>query len=256
MPSPSRAIARHDLRILRADPSYLVIMTGMPLVIMAFMRPAFAGTIEAQGVAGANGAEHVVPGVSVTFALFMVSNIGFGVFREHGWNTWERLRAGPTTGGELMLGKSVTPLLVLGIQQAVLLGVGGLLLDLDVGGSVLALALVAIAFGASLVAMGFVLLAVCRTVMQLTAITNLGTMVLAGLGGALTPFATLPGWAAAIAPAVPTYWAMRGYRSVVIDSGGVDDVLLPVAVLLGFAVVLAAIAVRRFELSETKVFFA
>src|SRR5215216_6266706 len=190
----SWAIARHDLRILRSDPAFLVIMIVMPLIVMGFLKPAFRGALVFTGTEGATGAEQVVPGTAVLFALFLVGNLGFNVFREHGWYTWDRLRASPATTTELMVGKSVTPMLSLAIQQAFLLGLGGLLFDLDVGGSsgALAFAAVAVAFGLSLLGLGFLLLAICRTVMQLNAITNIGTMVLSGLGGAITPITSLP----------------------------------------------------------------
>ncbi len=252
----SGAIVRHDLRILRSDPAFLVIMIGMPLIVMAFTKPAFQGTLVLGGAEGANGAEQVVPGTSVLFALFLVGNLGFAVFREHGWNTWERLRASPAGTGEIMVGKSVTPLLSLAVQQVVLLGLGGWLFDLRIEGSVVAIVLVAAAFAVSLLGLGFILLTLCRTVMQLNAVTNLGTMLLAGLGGALTPITSLPDWARAIAPAFPSYWAMRGYRSVILDDGGLGDVVLPVAVLLAFAVGFGLVAAARFRVEETKVSWA
>lgn len=254
--SRSGAIVRQDLRVLRSDPAFLVIMIVMPLLVMAFLKPAFRGVLLLDGVEGATGAEQVVPGTSVMFALFLVGNLGFAVFREHGWNTWERLRASPATTGEVMLGKSVTPLASLALQQVVLLGVGGLVLDLHVEGPVLALVAVATAFALALLGMGFLLLAVCRTVTQLNAFTNLGTMLLAGLGGALAPITALPGWAQAIAPAVPSYWAMRGYRSVILDGGGFGAVALPIAALLAFAVGFSLIARARFAVEETKVSWA
>ena len=53
------------------------------------------------------------------------------------------------------------------------------------------------------VALGFMLLSLCRSVLQLNAATNIGAMVLGGIGGAVTPIDTLPGWAQAIAPFTP-----------------------------------------------------
>lgn len=246
----SWAVARHDFRILRSDPVFLITMTVMPLLVMAFMKPAF-------GVAGAavGGADHAVPGVTVMFAFFLVGNVGFGVFREHGWNTWERLRASRAAPIEVMAGKVVVPLLTLALQLAVLIGLGGVLFGLRVRGSMPALVLVAAAFAVCLVCLGLLLLAVTRTIMQLNAISNLGTMIFAGLGGALAPYSVLPGWARAVAPATPSYWAMRGFRSV-IAGGGLGDVALPVGVLLGFALVLGALAVYRFRYDEVKVSFA
>lgn len=252
----SAAVVRHDLRVLRADPVFLIVFTLMPLVVMAFVKPGFRGALVANGVSDATGAEQAVPGMAVLFALFLVGNVGFGVFREHGWNTWERLRASFASPAEIMAGKVVVPVLTAGLQLTVLFGVGGLLYGLRVEGSVPALVLVAAAFALCLVCLGLVLLAVCRSVMQLNAIANLGAMVLGGIGGALTPITALPGWAQAVAPAVPSYWAMRGFRSVIIEPGGLADVVLPVAVLLSTAVALAAVAVWRFRFEETKVGFA
>jgi ABC-2 type transport system permease protein len=250
------AIARHELRLLRSDPAFFIIFTTMPLMVMAFIKPAFRFALEAEGQVGVNGAEQAVPGVSVMFSLFLVGNVGFSFFREHGWGTWERLRASFASPAEVMAGKVVVPLLQAALQLVVLFGLGGILYGLKVRGSVVGLALVAATFCICLVSIGLALLAVCRSVMQLNALSNLGAMVLAGVGGALAPATALPGWARAMSPAVPSYWAMRGFRSVILDRGGIGDVLLPMVVLLGFAFVSVLIAARRFRFDEAKTFFA
>lgn len=256
MPRPMRAIVRHDLLILRRDPVFLLVFTLMPLVVMAFMKPAVRASLVLAGNRNANGAEQAVPGMAVMFAFFLVGNVGFAVFREHGWATWDRLRASSATDFEIMAGKTVVPLLTLALQQVVLFVVGGFVYRLHVGGSVVAIFLVESAMALCLVSLGLVLLALCRTVLQLNAISNVGAMIFAGLGGALTSLSTLPGWARSVAPVSPGYWAMRGMRSVILDGGGVSSVGLPVAVLLGYAVVLGAIAARRFHMDETKVSWA
>jgi ABC-2 type transport system permease protein len=252
----SRAIVRQDLRVLRSDPVFLIVIIVMPLVVMAFLKPAFRGVLVLDGVEGATGAEQVVPGTSVIFALFLVGNLGFAVFREHGWNTWERLRASRASTVQVMVGKSVVPFLSIGFQQVILLGVGSIVFDLNVRGSGWALAAVAVAFALSLLGLSYVLLAFCRTVMQLNGISQIGTMVMAGLGGALAPASSLPGWAQAIAPLFPSYWAMRGYRSTILDGGGFSAVALPCAVLVGFAVAYSLVAWHRFRFEETKISWA
>jgi ABC-2 type transport system permease protein len=235
---------------------FLVVMTVMPLLVMAFVKPAFrtsAGIFAGSNAAA--GAAQAVPGVTVMFAFFLVGNVGFGVFREYGWNTWERLRASRASSAEVMAGKVVVPLGTLALQLVVLIGLGGLLFGLRVHGSVLAMATVAAAFAICLVCLGLLLLAVVRTVMQLNAISNLGTMLFAGLGGALAPVSTLPAWARTLSPATPSYWAMRGFRSV-IRGGGMSDVTLPITVLLLFAAGFAVVAAMRFRFDDTKVSFA
>lgn len=253
----SWAVARHDLRILRSDPVFLVVMTVMPLIVMAFIKPAFGTATMSFGAdpGAGGGAEHAVPGVTVMFAFFLVGNVGFGVFREHGWNTWERLRATRAAPAEVMAGKVVVPLLTLALQLSVLIGLGGVLFGLRVEGSLLGMAAVAAAFAVCLVCLGLLLLAAARSIMQLNAVSNLGTMLFAGLGGAIAPISALPGWARAIAPATPSYWAMRGFRSV-IAGGGLGDIVLPVGVLALFSAGFAVLAALRFRYDEAKVSFA
>jgi ABC-2 type transport system permease protein len=252
----SAAVARHDLRVLRSDPAFLVIMTVMPLVVMAFIKPAFRASLLLNGVTGVNGAEQAVPGTSVMFAFFLLGNLGFGVFREHAWATWERLRASPASPAEIMAGKVVVPLLTLLLQLGVLFGIGGMLFGLHVRGSMLGMILVIGALAICLVSLGALLLAVCRSVMQLNAATNIGTMVFAGLGGAITPLSVLPQWARTIAPVTPSYWAMRGFRSVTLTNGDLGSVALPIGVLLSFAVGFAILAGLRFRAEETKISWA
>jgi ABC-2 type transport system permease protein len=252
----SAAVARQDLRILRSDPAFLVIMTVMPLVVMAFIKPAFRASLLLNGVSGVNGAEQAVPGTSVMFAFFLLGNLGFGVFREHAWNTWERLRASPASPAEIMMGKIVVPLTTLLVQLGVLFGIGGMLFGLHVRGSMVGMILVIGALAVCLVSLGALLLAVCRSVMQLNAATNIGTMVFAGLGGAITPLAVLPAWARTIAPITPSYWAMRGFRSVTLTNGDLASVALPIMMLLSFAAGFAILAGLRFRAEETKISWA
>jgi ABC-2 type transport system permease protein len=251
------AVARLDLLVLRSDPTFLLIFTLAPIAFMAFTQETSAAAL-AQLYPGEDlsGAAFIVPGAAVTFSGFLVGNVGFGMFREHGWRTWERLRASPLSTGELLLGKSLVPLLCLAIQLVAMLGGGALLFGLDIDGSWGAFVAVAVVFGLTQMAMGFMFLAVARSVVQLNALTNLSAMLFGGLGGAIAPVETLPGWAQAIAPITPQYWAMQGFTAVTIDGGGLGDVAVPMAVLAGFAVVFSVVALVRFEVEDSKIAWA
>lgn len=252
----SGAIVRHDLRILRRDPVFLVIMIGMPLVMMVFFRDTYRLSLQAAGYAGATGAEQAVPGGIVMFSTFLVGNVAFSVFREHGYGTWDRLRASPASTAELIAGKSVVPLLSIAVQTIVLFAVGLVAFDLRVSGSMAGVALVAVAHWLCLVAIGLFLLAVCRTIQQVNAASNLGAMVLAGFGGAFTPIESLPSWARHVAPATPHYWAMRGFRRTILDGDGIASTLPSLAVLLSLTVAFVALAARRFNADERKLSWA
>jgi ABC-2 type transport system permease protein len=250
--SRAAAIARNDMRLVRREPTFLIIMVVMPLVVMAFVKDAFRPTLVTAGIKSANGAEQAVPGMAVMFAFFLMGNVGFGIFQEHGWGTWQRLRASRATASEILGAKTVTPFVASVVQLAILFLLGGLVFSLRIRGSWVGLILVSLSLSACLVALGLALAGVCRSIVQLNAIATVGALTLAGLGGAITPIESLPHWAKSIAPATPTYWAMRGYRAVIIRPGSLSSVMTSVLMLLAFAATFGVIALARFRVDDQK----
>jgi len=248
----STTVARHELRILAQDPSPLIALVVMPLLVITFLRPAFRSILVQEGYTWANGSEQAVPGLTVMFSFFVVSFGGLMLFREHGWHTWSRLQVTGVRTAEIVAGKMAPLLVLLALQFGLVFGVGALAFGLRVHGSPVAMVLVFLALSACQIGLTMLLFSICRTDQQMIAITNVLTMLFGGLGGALVPVAALPGWARAVSPATPAYWAIRGFRSVTLNGGGVSDVLLPVAVLFGTGAVLAAIASLRLSGSASK----
>lgn len=253
-PRRSLALAGHELRLMRHEIGSLSGLVLLPLVMVAFLNPVFAATLAAQGES-AGGAAIAVPGMAVLFSLFLIGHIGYLFFREHHFGTWERLRASPLSPAEVIIGKSL-PVVGLAVVQQLLLFVLGLwLFDLHIAGSVLALVAVALGLSVCLVAIGVAAAAYLRSAQRLNAVSGVLAMVLGGLGGSLTPVESLPAWAQQIAPLSPGYWAVRGYRDVILDAGSLSDVVPAVGVLLLFAGIAGALAAVRFRFEETKVGF-
>ena len=252
----SLAVARHEFRVLRRDLAFFVMFLAMPLLLMAFLTPSSKAIYQVRGGDASQGVAQAVPGISVFFSLFLMNNVAVIFFREHSWNTWERLRASWARPAEIMLGKAITPFVHSLVQLAVLFVAGGILFGLEINGSYPGLVLVAVAFSCFLVAAGFALVALCRTLTQVNLLNNVGSFLLAGLGGAVAPLEVLPGWARAVAPISPGYWAMRGFRAVIVGRGGVGDVVVPVGVLLAIAAGLLLIAAARFRVEDAKVGWA
>ncbi len=242
--SPWLAVLRTEGRLLRGDPVPAVVLIAMPVVLMALLSTALGATLAAEGHPGAPGSAQTVPGMACVFAFFGVGIVGFAVFREHGWRTWPRLRAAGAGGGDLVAGKLAVPALLLVGQHVVLFGIGVLFLDLVVEGSWAAVALTAAVYGAMVLLAGLAAVAVLSTVQQVNAVTNLGAMVAGGLGGGFVPVDALPEWVQPIAPISPVYWAMEAYNEVVLDGGGVGDIVGPLGVLAGFATVFGVVALR------------
>jgi ABC-2 type transport system permease protein len=176
-------------------------------------------------------------------------------FAEHGWGTWDRLRATPATSLDIVVGKALPRVAVGIIEFVVVLGAGVVLFDLSVQGAPLALAPLVVAFTVCLVMLGVAATALSRTAQQASAFAFTGMVLFGAIGGAFVPFGVLPHWAQTIAPVTPTYWAMRGMRSVVLDGNGIGGVLAPTAVLVGMSALFGAIALVRFRFEDPKTGF-
>jgi ABC-2 type transport system permease protein len=246
------SIVRTELRLLRHDPVPAAVLVGMPLVLMTLLSDALASTLAAEGFPGAPGSAQTVPGMACVFASFAIAVVGFAIFREHGWRTWPRLRAAGLSGPALLAGKLFVPAALVAGQHVVLFGFGVAFLDLRVSGSWLAVGLIAAAFAALVLTAGLAAAAALPTIQQVNAVTNLGAMVLGGLGGAFVPVDSLPSWVQPIAPVSPVYWAMEGYQTAILEGGDAFDVAGPLAVLVGFTVAFALLALWRFQVDEPK----
>ncbi len=251
--SRSRTLMRHNWQLLLADPAPIVITTLMPIVMMAFLQGTGRAVLRGAGFTSASGAEAVVPGMAVLFAFFGVGFIGTAFFSEHGWGTWDRLRASSARQLEIVLGK-ILPSAALMLGQLVVMFVAGIVLfGLEIHGSIAGVAVMMIASVAVLVAISMLFTTLLKTANQLMALVNLAAMVLAGIGGALAPVDALPEWARAIAPASPAYWMLKGFRAVVLENGGVDATFVPATMTLAFALGATLIAVWRFRPTDEKV---
>ena len=105
-------------------------MFGMPLAIMPLLRKTMGLSLAASGYPGADGAEQVVPGQIVLFGFFVAGSTAFALFREHGWRTWDRLRASPASPRAILIGFAIPWTCVHAAYQTVLLLAGGLVFGL------------------------------------------------------------------------------------------------------------------------------
>ena len=164
-------------------------------------------------------------------AFFVVSLMTFAFFSEYAYKTWDRVRASAATSPEIVAGKAIPRVAMVVGQLCFLLVVGVVLFDLHIAGNGLALAPTDRVFSVSLVLLGVAVTAVCHSAQQANAFSYAGIVLFGAIGGAMVPLSVLPGWAKTIAPVTPTYWAMRGFQSVILDGQGMAAMLAPIAAL-------------------------
>jgi len=249
------AILVHQLRLLSRDPLPIMILVVFPLLLIGFLKPMFALALTTHGYPGANGAEQVVPGEAVINGFYIVGMTSFAFFVEHGWNTWDRLRASDASSLEIVTSKALPFLAVSVAQFLIIFAIGIPLFHLHSHGPLSALVPLVVAFAICLVTLGIMITSVCHTVQQVSALAFGGLVLFGALGGALVPLEVLPGWAHAVAPATPTYWVMRGFGSVILSGHSFPAIVLPCLILIGMSLAFAAVSLRRFRFTDSKVSF-
>lgn len=187
-----------------------------------------------------------VPGMGSMYVMFTVFGGLALLARERDQWTLQRLMSMPLTGAEIMGGKMLAYFTLGMIQYAVVFAVG-VIVGTPLGDSPLALVLVMVAFVTCMVALTFLLATRITNESQASGITLLLALTLAPLGGAWWPLEITPDFMQTLGRLSPVSWAMDGFQNVIFFSGGVADVMTPVLVLLGIALVFFVIGVRGFR---------
>jgi ABC-2 type transport system permease protein len=234
------ALIRLNTTLLLREPGPVISRLVMPLVLIAVLHPLYKAALVGAGLDA--GIQQVVAGILVMFSLLALSIVGSAILTERSWRTWDRLRATPAASWELLVGKAVPAFGVLVVQQVVVLGFAAALFGLNVTDLGL-LSIAVLSWVLALLCIGMALGAIARSHSELAIFYDNGGLALTTLGGALVPLAMMPGWAQALAPLSPGYWAMDSYRSAL--SGNVSSLLQDVTVLLALAAAAGGLATWR-----------
>lgn len=238
-----RAIVRIVGRLAEMGPqaqsqTFAALAARPPLVSVA-ISTAGGGHAVPQGFAQS------VPG-TLTMTVLMMTLIYGAVFLtlEKRQGMIRRQAMLPLSRGTVFLGKLAGRLLIAGAQAVLLLIAGRFLFHVSWGSSPGGLALLLGAYLLAVAALSTLLGAVLSTPEQASAVGWILSMILAALGGCWWPSEVMPRWLWRASHVLPTPWAMDGFHSLISFGHGVEAVLLPAAVLIGFAAVFAFLGSR------------
>ncbi len=155
---------------------------------------------------------------------------------------FQRTLAAPHGLGVYMSGLGASRFAIAMLQAGILLGMGVLWFGIDFGDP-LAAGLLVVIYGVIAAAAGMLLGAVVRTPGQAVAIAVPAGIVLGMLGGCMWPLSVVGPAMQRIGHLTPQAWAMDAWNLIINDGAGVAAVATELAVLIGFAVVLSALAV-------------
>jgi len=250
----SAALFRHEVRYLVASAPVTLAYVVVPYVLMAFIKNSYGVFLQSNpGYPSASGAEIVAPGVAALYGYLVLSHEGLFTFNEHQWNVWDRLRSGPASVPEIVTGKVGAHLAHQALQFTLILGGAGLLFGLSVGDAWAAVVLLGLLTVTSTVAWGWLGVALVPTSTLFDAWAFGGGILLAALGGAIVPTDLLPDVVRRIGPISPIHWAVKGFRTVFLDGGGLADVGRPLLVLAAFTAGFTLLALGLFDSGRPKV---
>jgi ABC-2 type transport system permease protein len=169
------------------------------------------------------------------------------VVRARARGTLEQLVVTPITRTSLMLGKVLPFVLVGYVQMTVILTLGRLVFDVPLRGSLPLLYLAAVGFIGANLAIGLWLSTRVRTQAQAMQAGFLFLLPNLLLSGFMFPREAMPEPAQWIGAALPLTYFLQVLRGILLKGVGIDALWPQMSILMGFAVLFIALAVRRFH---------
>jgi ABC-2 type transport system permease protein len=229
------------------------LLMARPLAAQSLADPvATVKVIEAGTAAGQipNGFVLSSPGMLVNFILFSLLTAGIALIQERRNFTLLRLMTTRVRRWELIAGKAAGMFALTFVQQIILISAGQLLFGVDYLRDPPALLLMMVALSLFASTLGLLLASVLTSEQAMVATTVIVSMSVAALSGAWFPLEITGPAFRFVGHLLPTAWILDGLRGIIVRGFGVADVLPAFAIALAWSVVLFALAVWRFRLSD------
>ena len=193
-------------------------------------------------------AVNIVPGlIGVILTLTMMLFTAVAIVRERERGNLELLINTPVSTTQLMVGK-VVPYIGIGlIQLALITGVGRLLFNVPIRGSIFDLYIAAFAFIAANLALGLFISTVAKTQFQAMQVTFFILLPSILLSGFIFPFAGMPLFARYLGELLPITHFIRLTRGIMLREASLAELNSELLLLVAFTVVAMTAAVMRFS---------
>ncbi len=177
-------------------------------------------------------------GFTLFFSLFtMVFGIG-NIVDNKQKRVWHRQIVSPITGVQILGSALVTGFLIGFLQIGTMMMSGAYIFNIDLGESMISLLLVISAYIISAMCMGLFISGLVKTEQQLSAISPMIIVSTSMLGGCMWPLEIVANsFIRNLSIITPQRWAMEGLRQVIINRGGLSNIVEPITYMLILAIV-------------------
>ena len=203
------------------------------------------------GTSSENAFAQSLPGMMAQFAIAGLIGASEIIVQERKSGALDRLRGTAVPRLAILSGHWLAMFTMIFLQFIVLITFGQIFLRLNFfssPGATLILSLASCAFVASL----GLLIGILAKMPEQTAIFALIPMFLfAGLGGAWVPIEMLGETVQKVSKFTPVSWIMSGYKEILIQGAGLNDILLNILILIGFSLLFFIPAAVIFYRNQT-----
>jgi ABC-2 type transport system permease protein len=193
---------------------------------------------------------HFAPGTMLQFAIAGLLTSAQVMVSERKSRSLQRMLTTATRRVYILLGHYLTIFSMIFGQFVVLILFGQAILKINYQNSPQATALVALASAVCIAALGLLIGVMAKSEEQAVVFSLIPMFILSGVGGAWVPLEVVGGTFQVIGHVSPVAWAMDAFKSITIRGLGVEAVMVPCAVLGGYAVVFFVLAMWRFGRAE------
>ena len=158
-----------------------------------------------------------------------------------------RLRLAPISTSSVVLARVAASLIIATMQTAIFLGIGMAFFGLKLTGSWPMIVPLLIAGTLAFMSIGLLAGSIAKTEEGAIGLANFVVLPMAFLSGSFFPLDGAPGWLQAVGRVLPLKHLNDGMLDTMVRGDGPSSALVPIAILLGFAIVLSAISAKLFR---------
>jgi ABC-2 type transport system permease protein len=235
-----------QMRILLRNPVWVVFGLTQPIIYLVLFGPLLK-KVSGGGLGGDDSWRIFVPGLLMQLSIFGAGFAGFGIIQELREGVIDRQRVTPARRLSLILGRTLSNTVTIGVQGLVLIAVAiPFGLDPSWGGvalSLVCICVLAIGISAASYAMGLIL----KDEDAFAPFIQGVSLPLLLLSGVLLPMSLAPGWLSTASKVNPLTHVVDGTRSLFRGDFGDGDVLLGAAIAVALSALLAWFGTRVFQ---------
>lgn len=186
-------------------------------------------------------------GQMITWVFIPLIGLSAMLAYERQIGTLRRLLTSPTTKAVYLGGTITGQVLTALLQMTILVAFGKVVLQVNWGNSVLAIAMMLVSSSLAAAALGTMLGTLVKSESQANGLSIMVGMVMAMLGGCWYPLELFPQAVQSVVRVLPTTWTMQGMLDITLRGQGPTGVLLEMLILFGFALVFFLVGIWRFK---------